>query len=78
MSTEQPELSIEDLEAFFNSIDLPKKLRLHKAIVITDLPLFVKGHLSVLKAQGIGIGGFYEHLLEAREALLQNPEGSAE
>ncbi|PUZ27551.1 hypothetical protein GA0116948_103166 [Chitinophaga costaii] len=79
MSTEQP-LSLEELEAFFNTVALPKELRLHKAILISDVPLFVKGHLAVLKSKGIGIGGFYEHLLQARELILQsqamgNPEG---
>ncbi len=79
MSTEQT-LSLEELEAFFNSVELPKQLRLHKAILITDVPLFVKGHLAVLKSKGIGIGGFYQHLLEAREMILKHqaqggPEG---
>lgn len=73
MSTEATP-TIAELEAFFNSVKLPKQLRLHKSILISDVQLFVKGHLNVLKSKGIEMGGFYEHLLQAREAILKLQE----
>lgn len=66
------QLSLEELEAFFKSVTLPKQIRLHRSILISDVPLFVKGHLAVLKQKGLGAGGFYEHLMAAREAILNN------
>ncbi len=67
------QLTIEELEAFFNAINLPPQIRLHKSILITDVPLFVKGHLAVIKEKGIEIGGFYDRLLAARAYILANP-----
>ena len=67
------QLSIEELEAFFKSVTLPKEIRLHKSILISDVPLFVKGHIAVLKQKGINAGGFYEHLMAAREVILNLP-----
>jgi hypothetical protein len=42
---------IEELEQFFTSAKLPDTIMLDKCSRITDIPLFVKSHLSILRAQ---------------------------
>jgi hypothetical protein len=42
---------IEEMEQFFKSIKLPEMIKLDQCSKITDVPLFVESHLSVLKAQ---------------------------
>ena len=42
---------IKELEDFFNSIELPKELRLNKSAYVLDLPKMIQTHLLVVKNQ---------------------------
>jgi len=42
---------IEELDIFFKTTKLPESIRLDKCSVIVDIPIFVKSHLSILRAQ---------------------------
>ena len=43
---------IDKLELFFRNNDLPEgSIRLDSCSVITDVPLFIKSHLDIVKAQ---------------------------
>lgn len=42
---------IEELQQFFKSIKLPERIKLDQCSTITDVPLFVETHLSILRAQ---------------------------
>ena len=45
-------MKLPELEAFFNSIDLPDEpIKLNEAETITDCKKFVKSHLECLKGQ---------------------------
>lgn len=42
---------IKELEDFFNSIEIPKELRLNKCSYAPDLPKMIQTHLAVVKNQ---------------------------
>jgi hypothetical protein len=65
-------MTIEELEEYFKNAMLPETVKLHKAVTIVDVPLFIKGHLSVLKQYGIknqNFSSFYDQLLHLKEIL---------
>ncbi|WP_183560711.1 DUF6965 family protein [Mucilaginibacter sp. SP1R1] len=67
-------MSIEELEAYFKTFELPPKVKLHKAIVIEDVPLFIEGHLSVLKQYGLNnptFKSFYDQLIRLKDILSE-------
>ena len=41
---------IKELETYFNSIDLPKEIRLTKQEYITDVSKFIRSHITIYKA----------------------------
>lgn len=45
-------MSIEELEAYFNGIELPASIELEKGVSIMDIPLFLKSHFSYVKNSG--------------------------
>ncbi|WP_439650918.1 DUF6965 family protein [Longitalea arenae] len=62
-----------ELERFFNSVKLPQEVEVIKAQKVTDVPKFIKNHLSCARAN-IGkntFSAFYERLIMLKE-LLQN------
>jgi len=42
-------MTIEELEAYFTGITLPKQIELEKGVVVMDIPLFLESHLSYVK-----------------------------
>ena len=69
-------MTIEELEEYFNNATLPESVSLHKSITIVDVPLFVKGHLSVLKQYGLKnptFSAFYDHLIQLKN-IIDNKE----
>ena len=44
---------ITELETFFASVNLPKQLKINKAVTFQDLPSFVKDNLAKLKSGDI-------------------------
>jgi hypothetical protein len=42
---------IEELEQFFSSVKLPDTIRLNPCSMITDINLFIKSHMDIVKAQ---------------------------
>jgi hypothetical protein len=67
-------MSLPDLEQFFNSVSLPKEVRLSQCETITDVKKFVRSHLDVLKANSGNPAymPFYERLLKLKEILTKN------
>ncbi|WP_219222574.1 DUF6965 family protein [Pedobacter antarcticus] len=45
-------MTIEELEAYFNGIELPAQIDLEAGVAIADLPLFLESHLSYVKNSG--------------------------
>lgn len=69
-------MSLTDLEQFFNSIDLPKEIRLSKWEYITNVPVFIESHLGYLKnnSGNIHFLPYYERLIELKEILIKNKQ----
>lgn len=69
-------MSIEELEAYFEGIELPGKIELEKGVLIDDLPLFLNSHLSYVKNNGdlksAEVFVIRLHQLHARLEELQN------
>ena len=42
-------MSIEELEAYFQGIELPEQVELVTGVVIMDVPLFLQSHFSYIK-----------------------------
>ena len=63
---------IKDLEDFFNSIELPKELRLNKCTYTPDLPKMIQTHLTVVKNQNnIVYLPYLERLELVKEILMK-------
>ncbi|KEQ30841.1 DUF6965 family protein [Pedobacter antarcticus] len=45
-------MTIEELEAYFDGIELPAQIDLEAGVVIADVPLFLESHLSYVKNSG--------------------------
>jgi len=43
-------MSLEELEAYFQGIELPDQVELVTGVVIMDVPLFLQSHFSYIKA----------------------------
>lgn len=71
---EQPTLSqINEMDAFFTGITIPKVVRINKAIVQTDAPRFVKENITMLKDGVMAppiVASRWRHLVELKEAIL--------
>ncbi|WPU91779.1 hypothetical protein SNE25_20900 [Mucilaginibacter sabulilitoris] len=46
-------MSIDELEAYFKTAELPDTLTIDRGTTITDVKQFIKGHMSVIKNYGI-------------------------
>jgi len=42
-------MSVEELEAYFEGIELPDQVELVTGVVIMDVPLFLESHFSYIK-----------------------------
>lgn len=42
-------MSVEELEAYFQGIELPEQVELVTGVVIMDVPLFLQSHFSYIK-----------------------------
>jgi hypothetical protein len=67
-------MSLPDIEQFFNSVSLPKEVKLSKFETIIDVKKFVRSHLEVLKSNSGNVAymPFYERLLKLKEILTKN------
>lgn len=64
-------MTIEELEAYFEGIDLPESVYLNKATKIIDLKQFIRSHLITVKAHGHikAYSSFMERLIELKNIL---------
>lgn len=42
-------MSVEELEAYFQGIELPAQVELVTGVIIMDIPLFLQSHFSYIK-----------------------------
>jgi hypothetical protein len=70
MKIDNKEWNIEELEQFFNSSNLPSKVKLSFG-TITDVPKFIKSHLSYIKAnkQKLTFRPYLERLVEVKNLI---------
>ncbi|PYF69519.1 DUF6965 family protein [Pedobacter nutrimenti] len=64
-------MSIEELETYFEGIDLPETVYLNPAIKITDVKKFVRSHIITVKAHGHirAYSSFMDRLLQLKEII---------
>ncbi|MET3115702.1 hypothetical protein AAKU52_003459 [Pedobacter sp. CG_S7] len=64
-------MTIEELEAYFEGIDLPETVYLNKATKIVDLKQFVRSHVITVKAHGHikSYSSFMERLIQLKDIL---------
>ncbi|MBG6234694.1 hypothetical protein IWX76_001249 [Pedobacter sp. CAN_A7] len=64
-------MTIEELEAYFEGIDLPESVKLNEATIIVDLPKFIKSHIITVKAHGHirAYQSFYDRLVQLKDIL---------
>ncbi|MBB6109700.1 hypothetical protein SAMN05421821_105119 [Mucilaginibacter lappiensis] len=65
-------MSIEELEAFFKDVDLPKSFRISRGINIVDVKLFLETQFTVIKSYGIDSkpgAPCYDRLIEFKNAI---------
>ena len=64
-------MTIEELEAYFEGIDLPESVYLNEATKIVDLPKFIKSHVITVKAHGHirAYQSFYDRLVQVKDIL---------
>jgi hypothetical protein len=64
-------ISIEELQAFFNTISLPETIHLEQGVKIINVPAFVQSHLQVLESNGYvpAFSVFYDRLIMLRDLL---------
>lgn len=49
MTDMEKNLTIEELETYFSTCDLPKEIQLYEGVRITNVELFVNSHIEVYK-----------------------------
>ena len=66
-------MTIEELEAYFEGIDLPESVYLNQATKISDVRKFVTSHLFTVKAHGHikAYSSFYDRLVQLKDILEQ-------
>lgn len=71
-------MSIEELEAYFESVDLPENVYLNQATKITDVKKFINSHIITVKAHGHikAYSSFMDRLLQLKEII--DAQNSAE
>ena len=69
------EITLEELNDFFNKTDLPKTIRLNESATITNVRSFVDAHLETATARegNKSYAGFKDRLILLK-TILENPE----
>lgn len=64
-------MTIEELEAYFESVELPENVYLNQATKITDVKKFVSSHILTVKAYGHirAYGSFMDRLLQLKDII---------
>lgn len=67
-------MTIEELEAYFEGIDLPESVYLNQATKISDVKKFVTSHLITVKTHGHikAYASFYDRLVQLKDILEQH------
>jgi len=66
-------MSIEELEAYFNGIELPARIELEKGVAIEDIPLFLESHFNYIKANSeLRSAEVFINRLHQLQAKLEN------
>jgi len=65
-------MAIDELSAFFASVQLPDTINLSQGVKIINVPDFINSHLNVLKVSGNvpEVSVFYERLMFIKDILL--------
>ncbi|WP_199119247.1 hypothetical protein [Pedobacter sp. ASV28] len=72
-------MSIEELEDYFRTVELPKQpIQLNPSHIISDLQLFLDSHFAGLKGQPINhlTRPLYDRLVELKNYLEMQKEGA--
>lgn len=65
-------MSIEELEAYFQGIELPEQIELVTGVIIMDIPLFLESHFSYIKNnQGLKSTDVFLQRLNQLHAMLE-------
>ncbi|MEJ7779641.1 MAG: hypothetical protein WKF68_08620 [Daejeonella sp.] len=66
-------MAIDELVAFFSSIQLPDTINLSQGVKIINVPDVIENHLKVLNIRGNipEVSVFYERLIFIKEILLR-------
>ena len=68
-------MSVEELEAYFQGIELPEQVELVTGVVIMDIPLFLQSHFSYIKSNpGLKSIDVFLHRLNQLHDILENKE----
>lgn len=64
-------MSIEELEAYFETADLPEYIYLNEATKIVEVKKFVTSHIITVKAHGHikAYASFYDRLVQLKEMI---------
>lgn len=64
-------MTVEELEAYFEGIDLPESVYLNKATKIVEVKKFIKSHLITVKAHGHikAYSSFLDRLIQLKDIL---------
>lgn len=76
MSSTTETITLEELEDFFISIQLPKTIQLCPGVTVIDVPLFINSHLTILKGNRdrLVYDVFKVRLIRLKELLLSNSD----
>lgn len=69
-------MTIEELEAEFSGIELPREARLYPGVVVKDVPKFIASHITTIKnAQNARMSDvFIDRLVRLLEIIKQHNE----
>ncbi len=64
-------MTIEELEAYFEGIDLPETVYLNQATKIVDVKKFIRSHIITVKAHGHikAYASFMDRLIQLRDIV---------
>ena len=64
-------MTVEELEAAFEGIDLPEEVELYSGVVVKDVPKFIESHITTIKnASNLRMSGvFVDRLVRLLEII---------
>jgi len=67
-------ISVDELETFFNSAQLPSRVQLNACTVITDVPKMIDSHIATLRAnpKKMSFLPYYQRLAALKNILHGN------